>query len=43
MCLSGVDNKHVGVYFRVLNLNVFYVVVSFIRTATYSKCISRIL
>jgi hypothetical protein len=33
--------KHVGVYFRVLNLNVlFYVVVSFIRTTTYIKGIS---
>jgi hypothetical protein len=35
--------KHVGVYFRVLNLHVFYVVVSFIRTASYIKCISRTL
>jgi hypothetical protein len=26
----------------VLNINVFYVVVSFIRTTTYIKCISRI-
>jgi hypothetical protein len=35
--------KHVGVCFRVLNLNVFYVVVSFIRTTTYIMCISRTL
>jgi hypothetical protein len=35
--------KHVGVYFRVLNINVFYVVVSFIRTTTYIKCVSRTL
>jgi hypothetical protein len=32
-----------GVYFRVLNVNVFYVVVIFIRTTTYIKCISRTL
>jgi hypothetical protein len=35
--------KRVGVYFRVLNLNVFYIVVSFIRTTTYIKCISQTL
>jgi hypothetical protein len=33
--------KHVGVCFRVLNLHVFCVVVSFIRTMSYIKCISR--
>jgi hypothetical protein len=32
-----------GVNFRVLNLHVFYVVASFIRTTSYIKCISRTL
>jgi hypothetical protein len=38
-----VSCKHVGVYFRVLNLNVFYVVASFTRTTTYIECVSRTL
>jgi uncharacterized membrane protein len=29
------DQFYVGVYFRVLNLHVFYVVVSFVLTASY--------
>jgi hypothetical protein len=37
------DPKHVAVYFRVLNLRVFYVFVSFIRTTSYIRCISRTL
>jgi hypothetical protein len=35
--------KLFGMYFRVLNLHVFYVFVSFIRTTSYIKCISRTL